>query len=68
MNILGNNASKLNEVIFENRNKNYGAYELRKHTKGEEFNNEVVRVLKKMPPWIPGKTKGENVSVYYSIP
>ena len=23
MNILGNNSSKLNEVIFENRNKNY---------------------------------------------
>ena len=35
---------------------------------GEEFNNEVIRVLKKMPAWIPGKTKGENVSVYYSIP
>jgi protein TonB len=32
------------------------------------YNNEVVRVLKKMPDWIPGKTKGENVSVYYVIP
>ncbi|MDF2451253.1 MAG: energy transducer TonB [Bacteroidota bacterium] len=29
MNILGNNANKLNEVIFENRNKNYGAYAIR---------------------------------------
>lgn len=29
MNILGNNAAKLNEVIFENRNKNYGAYAIR---------------------------------------
>ena len=29
MNILGNNSSKLNEVIFENRNKNYGAYAIR---------------------------------------
>lgn len=29
MNILGNNAGKLNEVIFENRNKNYGAYAIR---------------------------------------
>lgn len=29
MNILGNNSNKLNEVIFENRNKNYGAYEIR---------------------------------------
>lgn len=35
---------------------------------GEEFNNEVIRVLKKMPAWIPGKTKGQNVSVYFTIP
>ncbi|HMC99221.1 MAG TPA: energy transducer TonB [Ferruginibacter sp.] len=35
---------------------------------GEAFNNEVLRVLKKMPDWIPGKTNGENVSVYYTIP
>jgi len=35
---------------------------------GDAYNNEVVRVLKKMPDWIPGKTKGENVSVYYVIP
>lgn len=35
---------------------------------GTEFNNEVIRVLKKMPAWIPGKSKGQNVSVYYTIP
>lgn len=35
---------------------------------GEAYNKEVVRVLKKMPDWQPGKTKGENVSVYYTIP
>lgn len=35
---------------------------------GEEFNKEVVRVLKKMPEWVPGKTRGQNVSVYYVIP
>jgi protein TonB len=35
---------------------------------GDTYNNEVVRVLKKMPDWVPGKTKGENVSVYYVIP
>ncbi len=35
---------------------------------GEEFNKEVIRVLKKMPEWVPGKTKGQNVSVYYVIP
>ncbi len=35
---------------------------------GAEFNNEVMRVLKKMPAWTPGKSKGQNVSVYYIIP
>jgi protein TonB len=35
---------------------------------GPAFNDEVIRVLKKMPDWIPGKSKGEHVSVYYSIP
>lgn len=35
---------------------------------GDEFNREVIRVLKKMPSWIPGKSQGENVSVYYTIP
>jgi periplasmic protein TonB len=35
---------------------------------GAAFNNEVIRVLKKMKPWNPGKTRGENVSVYYTIP
>ncbi len=35
---------------------------------GSAFNREVIRVLKKMPDWIPGKTKGQNVSVYYTVP
>ncbi len=35
---------------------------------GDVFDNEVIRVIKKMPKWIPGKTQGENVSVYYVIP
>lgn len=35
---------------------------------GTAFNNEVIRVLKKMPDWIPGKANGENVSVYYVVP
>lgn len=29
MNILGNNSSKLNRVIFQNRNQEYGAFEIR---------------------------------------
>jgi periplasmic protein TonB len=35
---------------------------------GAVFDNEVIRVLKKMPLWIPGKNNGENVSVYYVVP
>ena len=35
---------------------------------GIVFDNEVIRVLKKMPLWIPGKSNGENVSVYYVVP
>jgi len=37
-------------------------------TGGESFDNEVIRVLKKMPRWIPGKTNGEKVSAYFTIP
>ncbi len=35
---------------------------------GEAFNKEVIRVLKKMPEWIPGRANGRNVSVFYTIP
>jgi len=35
---------------------------------GTVFDEEVLRVLKKMPLWIPGKSNGENVSVYYVVP
>lgn len=35
---------------------------------GTAFNNEVVRVLKKMPDWVPGRSNGRNVSVYYVLP
>ena len=35
---------------------------------GDIFNDEVIRVLKKMPQWVPGKSKGQNVSVYFTIP
>ena len=40
MNILGNNSSKLNEVIFENRNKNYGAYAIR-----QSYNDSLMKSL-----------------------
>jgi protein TonB len=35
---------------------------------GEAFNNEVIRVLRKMPDWKPGRANGENVSVYFTLP
>ena len=40
MNILGNNASKLNDVIFEKRNKNYGAYAIR-----SSYNNSLKKSI-----------------------
>lgn len=35
---------------------------------GTTFNNEVIRVLKRMPEWMPGVYNGQKVSVYYTIP
>ena len=35
---------------------------------GEAFNKEVIRVLKKMPAWNPGKSKGREVAAYMAIP
>ncbi len=35
---------------------------------GEVFDNEVIRVLKRMPRWIPGKSNGDNVAVWYTVP
>jgi len=35
---------------------------------GVDFDKEVLRVLHKMPKWIPGRTHGENISVYYTVP
>lgn len=40
MNILGNNTSKLNAIIFENRNKSYGAFEIR-----ESYNDSLKKSL-----------------------
>ena len=35
---------------------------------GESFDNEVLRVLRKMPKWVPGKSNGDNVAVWYAVP
>jgi protein TonB len=37
-------------------------------TNGEVFEQEVLRVMRKMPKWKPGKQNGENVSVYFKLP
>lgn len=37
-------------------------------TGGKTFDDEVLRVLKRMPQWVPGKSKGVNVSVNYTVP
>lgn len=35
---------------------------------GEVYNQEVLRVVKRMPQWIPGKANGKNVAVNFTIP
>ncbi|HVM88941.1 MAG TPA: TonB family protein [Puia sp.] len=35
---------------------------------GKDFDNEVIRVMKKMPAWKPGKQNGKNVAVYFKLP
>lgn len=35
---------------------------------GEIFNIEEITVLKKMSEWVPGKSNGQNVAVYFTIP
>ena len=35
---------------------------------GLKFDNEVVRVVKKMPKWIPALQNGINVPVNYLLP
>lgn len=35
---------------------------------GSAFNEEVIRVLKRMPRWVPGKKGSRAVAAYYSLP
>ncbi|HEX4850891.1 MAG TPA: TonB family protein, partial [Puia sp.] len=35
---------------------------------GNDFDEEVLRVMKKMPHWKPGMQNGRNVAVYYYLP
>jgi protein TonB len=33
-----------------------------------QFDDEIVKMLKKMPRWIPGKQNGKTVNVRYTLP
>ena len=35
---------------------------------GKAFDDEVIRVIRLMPDWIPGKQRGKDVSVKYALP
>ena len=35
---------------------------------GKDFDEEVMRVVKKMPKWKPGMQQGNPVAVYYNLP
>ncbi len=35
---------------------------------GKDFDNEVSRVMRKMPQWKPGRQNGKNVAVYFKLP
>ena len=37
-------------------------------TNGEVFEEEVLRVMKKMPKWKPGSQNGKKVRVYFNLP
>lgn len=34
----------------------------------QELDDEAIRIIRKMPKWIPGKQRGKNVRVKYTIP
>ncbi|MBI1782139.1 MAG: energy transducer TonB [Sphingobacteriales bacterium] len=62
----GQDVSVKVKFVVSNDGEMYG-YEV-VQSAGNAFNEEVLRVLKKMPKWNPGKYKGHAVSVYYIIP
>ena len=48
-------------------NGNLSAFDIAK-SGGNLYDQEVIRVLKKMPKWNPGKSHDQNVSVYFTLP
>ncbi len=53
-------------ILQSNYNGKLEAFDVIK-SGGTAFDEEVLRVLKKMPLWNPGRTNGENVAVYYIV-
>lgn len=52
-----------------NKEGNISNIEVLRGIKGyPEFEREAIRVVKKMPPWIPGKQNGKAVSVWFTLP
>ena len=39
-----------------------------KEMSAKELGEEVLRVLRKMPKWTPGKHRGKNVRVQFNLP
>lgn len=42
--------------------------EAREKYKGTALSDSLIKVIERMPDWIPGKQSGENVDVVYTIP
>ena len=62
----GQTASVKIKFIVGNKGEMYG-YEV-VQSAGDVFDNEVIRVLKKMPKWVPGTYKGQAVTAWFVIP
>lgn len=62
----GQTASVKIKFIVGNEGEMYG-YEV-VQSAGDVFDNEVIRVLKKMPKWVPGKYRGQAVTTWFVIP
>ena len=76
------NLETLEDIVFQNRNKSYGAY-LMQFVVGQDgsitkvdvlkgigfgCDEEAQRVVKLMPHWSPEKQSGRPVAVRYTLP
>jgi TonB family protein len=54
-------------VIEKDGSVNENTIEIR-HPLSKECDAEAIRVIKSMPRWIPGRQKGKEVAVWYTLP